>query len=153
MKRHVMIIGARGSGKSTVANWLNETSRPLKPCQDAIYGQHTIDIPAGYLENPSMYRYILSLSQTAAVVLLLVDGRAEMTVFPPQFAKTFPCPVWGLITGDSSYRQVAEKRLREAGLKPPFEFFDPTDQALLNLKEKWLKRLEKEEAYEICDGN
>lgn len=135
-----MIIGASGSGKSRVANWLNDTNKPLKKRQDAIYGSQTIDIPAAYLENPSMYRYIFSLSQTAGMVILLGNGEDLVTVFPPNFARTFVCPVVGLITGASKFRE-AERILKDAGVSPPYYLFDATDQQLGRLKVEWLKKL------------
>lgn len=142
MRKQVMIIGARGSGKSSAANWLNDTTRPLKNCQDAIYGQYTLDIPAGYLENPSMYRYILSLSQTAGLVLLLANGCDTTSVFPPNFAKSFSCPLVGMIRAQNpAEEQFAEAVLEAAGVAPPYERFDLTDSRLVVLRQRWLMHL------------
>jgi len=56
MKKKIMIIGPRQVGKSTLANLLNHTDKPLRKTQDAIFGEKTIDVPAAYLENTS-YKY------------------------------------------------------------------------------------------------
>ena len=51
MKKKIMIIGPRQVGKSTLANLLNHTDKPLRKTQDAIFGEKTIDVPAAYLEK------------------------------------------------------------------------------------------------------
>lgn len=120
MKKRIMIIGAQKSGKSSIANWLNGATTPLKKRQDAIYGEFTIDVPAQYLENVSMYRYILTLAQTAGCVLFLESAQAQETLYPPNFAASFNCPVLGLIigaTGEASSYQRAIDFLHAAGAK------------------------------------
>lgn len=138
-----MIIGGKQSGKSTVANWLNQDDKPFKKRQDAIYGAVTIDIPAAYLENTSMYKYIFSLSQTAAIVIFMANGKDARSVYPPNFAKTFTCPVFGLIQSCDTIheKQKAEEMLRHAGVLSPYFVFDPECPALLAEKENWLEKL------------
>lgn len=138
-----MIIGGKQSGKSTVANWLNDENKPLKKRQDAIYGAITIDIPAAYLENTCMYKYIFSLSQTAAIVLFLANGKDERSVYPPNFAKTFSCPVVGLVKSYDTIeeKQKAEAMLDQAGVRAPYFVFDIEDLELLKEKECWLAKL------------
>ncbi|MBP1041660.1 hypothetical protein I6N95_11640 [Vagococcus sp. BWB3-3] len=143
MRKQIMIIGAQGSGKSSVANWLNETEKPLKKRQDAIYGQYTLDIPAGYLENPSMYRYIFSLSQTAGLILLLANGKDTISVFPPNFAKSFPCPVVGMVRGTNEEEKMfAEEVLQAAGVTPPYFLFDLTNRELADIRRRWVAQLD-----------
>ena len=98
MKKRVMIVGPTQAGKSTLANYLNDTSSPLRKTQDVIYGKNTIDTPGSYIENPSMYKYLIATAQTASHVLLLLDSSRTDSVYPPGFAKTFTCPVIGVIT-------------------------------------------------------
>lgn len=143
MKKRIMIVGGKQSGKSTVANWLNDEQKPLKKRQDAIYGAFTIDIPAAYLENTSMYKYIFSLAQTAAVVLFLANGKEERSVYPPHFAKTFSCPVFGVIKSFDSLeeKREAEQMLMQAGVAPPYSVFDPQNPQLIAQKETWLRKL------------
>lgn len=119
MKKRIMIVGAQSSGKSSIANWLNGTNEPLKKRQDAIYGSCTIDVPAQYLENVSMYRYILTLAQTAGCVLFLVHSQAQESLYPPNFAASFNCPVVGLVVGRQEHGMMSKALsfLEKAGVE------------------------------------
>ncbi|WP_086347661.1 EutP/PduV family microcompartment system protein [Candidatus Enterococcus clewellii] len=140
MRKRIMIIGAQGSGKSSIANWLNGTKRPLKKKQDAIYGECTIDVPAQYLENVSMYRYILTLAQTACCVLFLEDAQAQETFYPPNFAASFNCPVIGLVTGASKSEDssTAAAFLQTAGVKEMIVLECFSSRASVKLRERLL---------------
>jgi ethanolamine utilization protein EutP len=98
MKKRIMVIGPSQAGKSTLINVLNGTNRPLKKTQDVIYGKYTIDTPGSYIENPSMYKYLIATAQDASHVLLLLDQSSLREVYPPHFAKVFTCPVIGVMT-------------------------------------------------------
>ncbi|WP_088189624.1 EutP/PduV family microcompartment system protein [Desulfosporosinus sp. FKA] len=98
MKKRIMVVGPTQAGKSTLANLLNDTDRPLRKTQDVIYGKNTIDTPGSYIENASMYKYLIATAQTASHVLILLDSSRPVDVYPPGFAKTFTCPVIGVIT-------------------------------------------------------
>ncbi|RYD04923.1 hypothetical protein N752_12105 [Desulforamulus aquiferis] len=118
-----MIVGPTQSGKSTLANILNDTNRPLKKTQDVIYGQNTIDTPGSYIENPSMYRYLIATAQTAYLVLMLVDQARPIEVYPPGFAKTFTCPVIGVITKldlAPENARLAIEQLNRMGIVEPY---------------------------------
>jgi len=98
MKKRMMIVGPTQSGKSTLANSLNDSTRLLKKTQDVIYGKNTMDTPGSYIENPFMYKYLIATAQTASHVLMLIDQSRLIEVYPPGFAKSFNCPVIGVIT-------------------------------------------------------
>ncbi|WP_430108465.1 EutP/PduV family microcompartment system protein [Paenibacillus sp. B1-33] len=51
MKKRIMLIGPTDCGKTTLANALDGTDRPLRRTQDIIYGPKTIDTPGAYIEN------------------------------------------------------------------------------------------------------
>lgn len=93
-----MVIGPTGCGKTTLVNILNEVELPAKKTQDLIYGKNTIDVPGSYIENPWMYKYLITAAQDASCVLLLVDQSKEADVYSPGFAKVFRCPVIGVLT-------------------------------------------------------
>lgn len=123
MKKRIMIIGPGQSGKSSLSNVLNESDRPLKKTQDVIYGKNTIDTPGAYIENASMYKYLIATAQTASCVLILVDQSRPVEVYPPRFAKTFPCPVLGVITkmdlvpGNEDW---SRRQLQKIGVYEPY---------------------------------
>jgi len=123
MKKRIMIIGPGQSGKSSLSNVLNESDRPLKKTQDVIYGKNTIDTPGAYIENASMYKYLIATAQTASCVLILVDQSRPVEVYPPWFAKTFTCPVFGVITkmdlvpGNEDW---SRRQLQKIGVYEPY---------------------------------
>ncbi|MDF2929139.1 EutP/PduV family microcompartment system protein [Anaerospora sp.] len=123
MKKRIMIIGPGQSGKSSISNVLNESDRPLKKTQDVIYGKNTIDTPGAYIENASMYKYLIATAQTASCVLILVDQSRPVEVYPPRFAKTFTCPVLGVITkmdlvpGNEDW---SRRQLQKIGVYEPY---------------------------------
>lgn len=118
-----MVIGASDSGKTTLVNKLNDYDGPLRKAQDVIYGEKTIDIPGLYLENAWMYKHLSIIAQDASHVLILVDQSKCQDVYPPRFAKTFRCPVIGVISKTDLKPENEEKcirQLQEIGVKEPY---------------------------------
>lgn len=123
MKKRMMIVGPAQSGKSTLANLFNDAGRPLKRTQDVIYGLNTIDTPSSYLENPSMYKYLIATAQTASHLLIIVDQSRLAEIYPPGFAKTFTCPVIGVITKADLVPEnalPAAQQLKKIGVAEPY---------------------------------
>jgi len=123
MKKRIMIIGPSLSGKSTLANVLNDSARPLKKTQDVIYGRNTIDTPGSYIENVYMYKYLIATAQAASQLLILIDQSRLIEVYPPGFAKAFTCPVIGVITKiDCAPRNVnlCIQQLKRIGVSEPY---------------------------------
>lgn len=135
MKKKILLIGPRGSGKSSLANALEDTARPLRCTQDVIYRGRTIDVPASYLENHWMYRHIIAIAQNqAALICMLVPQEIGEPFYSPQFAQVFTCPVVGVVThvprGEApSPAAVAE--LRQAGINEPYLTVDANDPVSL----------------------
>lgn len=130
MRKRIMVVGPTQSGKSTLANVLNAAERPLKKTQDVIYGKNTIDTPGSYIENASMYKYLIATAQGASHVLLLVDQGRPTEVYPPNFAKTFNCPVLGVVTkADLKPENVrlCEGQLKRMGVTEPYFWISLTD--------------------------
>lgn len=123
MKKRIMVVGPSQSGKSTLTNVLNEATRPLKKTQDVIYGKNTIDTPGSYIENPAMYRYLIATAQTASQVVILIDQARLTEVYPPGFAKSFTCPVIGVITKVDLAPQKTNlpiQQLQRIGVSEPY---------------------------------
>ncbi|HHY27945.1 MAG TPA: ethanolamine utilization protein EutP [Desulfitobacterium dehalogenans] len=130
MKKRIMIVGPTQSGKSTLANVLNHTTRPLKKTQDVIYGKETIDTPGSYIENPSMYKYLIATAQGASHVLLLIDSSRPVEVYPPGFSKTFTCRVIGVMTKidlDPGNAPLCTQQMLSIGVSGPYFRISLTD--------------------------
>lgn len=122
-KKRVMIIGTTKSGKTTLANALNDSDGPIKKTQDIIYGKNTIDIPGSYIENTWMYKHLIAISQDASHLLILVDQSRYDSVYSPGFAKSFKCPVIGIITKADLMIEDDElcyKQFKEIGIDKPY---------------------------------
>lgn len=141
MKKKIMIIGPRQVGKSTLANLLNHTDKPLRKTQDAIFGEKTIDVPAAYLENTMMYKYIIALAQLASHVVMLVDQSMPTEVYSPGFAKVFGCPTTGVIMKSDlkseNYIKCVDI-LKRIGLQPPFFPISKNNMEEIDKLEKYL---------------
>jgi ethanolamine utilization protein EutP len=97
-KKRIMVIGPSRCGKTTLVNELNNYQGELKRTQDMIYGKNTIDVPGSYIENSWMYKHVIAAAQDASHVLILIDQSRPTDVYPHGFAKSFRCPVIGVIT-------------------------------------------------------
>lgn len=139
MKRRVMIVGPTGCGKTTLANILDGVQRPLRRTQDIIYGPRTIDTPGAYVENAWMYKYLITASQTASHVLVLVDQSRFADVYAPGFATPFTCPVVGVISKAELCLDNVERScalLERIGVEKPYFSIDAhSGTGLRELKE------------------
>lgn len=97
-KKRIMVIGPSKCGKTTLVNALNDYDGPLRRTPDLIYGKNTIDVPGSYIENAWMYKHIIAAAQDASCVLILVDQSNCIEIYSHGFAKSFRCPVIGVIT-------------------------------------------------------
>ena len=123
--KRVMLIGATGCGKTTLANIINgEKKTKERNTQDVRYGKYTIDIPGAYLEFPDMYDHIISLAQNDAyIIIFMVDQKRAPEVYPPGFAKMFNCPVAGVISKSdtkSDNKRRCIRQLELAGVDKPY---------------------------------
>ncbi|WP_291581254.1 EutP/PduV family microcompartment system protein [Clostridium sp. UBA6640] len=122
-KKRIMIIGPSRSGKTTIVNALNDYDGPLRRTPDLIYGKNTIDVPSAYIENAWMYKHVIALSQDASHVLILVDQSKCTEIYSPGFAKSFRCPVIGVVTKCDLTPENEEKCLRQlkiVGVSEPY---------------------------------
>lgn len=126
-RKRILIIGPRGSGKSSLANIINGDSGPVRRVQDTIYAKETIDVPSAYLENTWMYRHLIALSQDAWCVLMLFDARNKESVYSPGFTQAFHIPVTAVVThykDDVDALTRIQKQCKDAGVCSEVCFFD-----------------------------
>lgn len=122
-KKRIMVIGPSRCGKTTLVNELNNYHGELRRTQDMIYGENTIDVPGSYIENSWMYKHIIAAAQDASHVLILVDQSKCTDVYSHGFAKSFRCPVIGVITKCDLMPENEENCLRQLkmiGVSEPY---------------------------------
>ncbi|WP_251862349.1 EutP/PduV family microcompartment system protein [Clostridium sp. Marseille-Q2269] len=112
-KKRIMVIGPSRCGKTTLVNALNNYDGPLRRTPDMIYGKNTIDVPGSYIENAWMYKHIIAAAQDASHVLILVDQSNCTEIYSHGFAKSFRCPVIGVITKCDLVPENEEKSLKQ----------------------------------------
>lgn len=130
-----MLVGATGSGKTSLANVLNRYGEGVAgthfaDCladykgQDVRYGRHTIDVPGGYFENPWMYNHLIALAQNHASHVLFLMGQSRRSVVgAPGLTTAFNCPVTGVVTQSDVHPENTDfclKQLRHFGVSEPF---------------------------------
>lgn len=116
MKR-VMIIGAVGTGKSSLIKALTGEEQPAKKTQALEFKDWLIDTPGEYSENPLFYRSLMVTSMEAKLLVLVQDATKKRNYFPPGFAAGFPVRAIGVITKidhPEANPEQAEKLLRES---------------------------------------
>ncbi|MDY3973869.1 EutP/PduV family microcompartment system protein [uncultured Veillonella sp.] len=133
MRLKIMIIGPRQSGKTTLANVIEDKVNELKATSDIRYGEYTIDMPSGYLESPWMYDCLIASNQDASVVFFLVDPLQQKQEYPPSFSKSFHGTICGIITkcdlANEAQIQKAYDTLQWIGItEPVIEWSSKTEQ-------------------------
>lgn len=158
MKKRIMIVGPSGCGKTTLANFLNDENKPLRRTQDLRFGKLTIDAPGAYIENACMYKNLIVTGQNSSRILMLVNQAEPKEIYPPGFAKSFNCPVNGVITKTDLMAENAEKcisQLRRIGIDEPYFMISFTDgTGISELKEYLFEKSQAEEGNnEIYNRN
>ncbi|MEG6617394.1 EutP/PduV family microcompartment system protein [Peptococcaceae bacterium 1198_IL3148] len=143
MKKRIMIVGPTQCGKSTLAKVLNDGKGPLKKTQEVIYGKNTIDTPGAYIENAYAYKYLIATAQTASHVLMLVDQWRVAEVYPPGFAKSFTCPVIGVVTKIDlapHNAHLTRQQLKKIGILEPYFWISLKDNTGVKALKDYLIR-------------
>lgn len=145
IRKKIMVIGPRNCGKTTLANFLNDENKELRKSQDIIYGNNTIDVPSSFIESPWMHKHLITISQQASCILLLVDQKNPINVYPPNFSKVFRCPVIGIINKVDLIKEneiMCIKELQQTGInKPYYKISIPQNIGTRELKEVLLPYL------------
>lgn len=131
-----MLIGATGSGKTTLANVLNQHGAsvqgdvsfsgcsPVRRGQEVVYGKHTVDVPGGYFDTPWMYNHLISIAQNNASHVVFVVSQSQRSVAgAPGLAKVFGCPVTGVVTQcdvKPENNAFCLKQLQHFGVSEPY---------------------------------
>lgn len=146
-KKRIMVIGPTNCGKTTLVNILNNYDGPLRKTQNIIYGENTMDVPGSYIENPWMYKHLIAAAQDASMVLLLIDQSRSDDVYSPGFAKSFRCPVIGVIMKTDLQPQNEDsciRQLKRTGVVEPYFMISiPNGTGIEELKAYVTDRKEK----------
>jgi len=95
----VMLVGAVGSGKTTLARVLNkEETETVTKTQSLEYSACSIDTPGEFVENPFYYRALFATSLEADAVVFIQDATRNRSIFPPGFAAAFSKRTIGVVT-------------------------------------------------------
>ena len=125
VKRKVMMVGAVGAGKTSLAYALGQRAKEVSKTSDIEFYDDAIDTPGEYAQIPRFYSALLVTSMQAAGVLIVQDASQRMPVLPPGFAGMFTRPVVGLVTKvdlEKADRERARRFLVQAGVKEPVFF-------------------------------
>jgi len=119
----VMLVGAVGSGKTTLARVLNkEETETVTKTQSLEYSACSIDTPGEFVENPFYYRALFATSLEADAVVFIQDATRNRSIFPPGFAAAFSKRTIGVVT-KIDHPQADVKRatgfLKSLGLSGP----------------------------------
>lgn len=117
-----MLIGAVGSGKTTLSRAIEGLEPESVKTQTVTYNARTIDTPGEYTENPRLYRAILATATEAECILFVQDATADRTHFPPAMGQAFPSISIGVVSKiDHPGADVVRARslLQSVGLRGP----------------------------------
>lgn len=139
MIHKIIVVGAVGSGKTSLLGALRGKKDEAKKTQSIIYDAENIDTPGEFMENPQMYRYIISTAQDVEYVLFVQDSTRRRCIYPPGFAQSFNGKSIGIITKidlPESDVEKAKMNLKMLCLKGPiFEISSKTGLGIEELKE------------------
>lgn len=94
----VMIVGAVGSGKSTLIKALNRSEGGATKTQSLVFDSKSIDTPGEYMENPFFYRALFATSLEADTLVFIQDATRNISIFPPGFAGAFTKRTIGVVS-------------------------------------------------------
>ncbi|MFE8700870.1 EutP/PduV family microcompartment system protein [Cytobacillus sp. FJAT-54145] len=98
MKNRAMLIGAIGTGKTTLTlALLGKNVKPYKT-QSLIYYDWIVDTPGEYTENPLYYKSIMTTALEVTHVLFIQDATKRNSIFPPGFSTGINKHIIGVVT-------------------------------------------------------
>jgi len=101
-QNRAMLIGAIGSGKSTLTNKLLGREVEAVKTQALIFRDWIVDTPGEYTENPLFYKNIMATALEVTHVLYLQDATKKKSIFPPGFSTGINKLPIGVVTKSDS---------------------------------------------------
>lgn len=132
-----MIIGAIGSGKTTLIQAIKKLDIKHRKTQVLEYYDNIIDTPGEYLENRRFYNALITTSFNCDLILLIQDSTSKRCIFPPNFASIFNKPVIGIVSKiDIAFKDIdySINCLKLAGVDKIFQVSSLKGMGLENIK-------------------
>lgn len=152
MKKRIMVIGPRNSGKSQLVSYLEKREISSFP-GNIVYYERTIHVPSSYVECPWMYKHIIAAQQTAYLAVMMLGTGKKKNTYPPHCVSSLLIPVFGVVSCDRAEQgnfeavQACQKELKEAGVTRRFIVDFSNESSLMPLM-KAIKMLDKESQNE-----
>lgn len=119
-KRRFILLGAVGSGKTSLLRALEEGLDPVRKTQMIDYAGWGIDTPGEYAEMGVYRERLLAAAADALLVVVVQDATQTRSCFPPHYLLMFPQQVLGAVTKMDLPHANAERAtqlLRESGVR------------------------------------
>jgi ethanolamine utilization protein EutP len=100
--RRVMLIGAVGSGKSSLTEALLGSHQTASKTQALSFRDWVVDTPGEYTENPLFYKALMATALEITDIILVQDATRSKAVFPPGFMAGIPKRLIGAVTKSDS---------------------------------------------------
>lgn len=120
--KKIMVLGAVDSGKTSLLLGLSGKYGEATKTQTLEYSPFTIDTPGEYMENPMMYKSLMSTALEAKVLIFTQDSTRKNSIYPPGFARAFSCMTIGVVTkidSEECNTNLARKFLEHLKLRGP----------------------------------
>ena len=141
----MMVIGAVGSGKTTLCQKLHGHELIYKKTQAVEYFKQAIDTPGEFAQQRMFYSRLMVTAADVEVIVLVQSVIQTEQIFPPLVTSMFNKPVIGIVTKidlAQSEQEIAlvRKQLELAGVEKIFQLSAVTGQGI----EEFEQELEKE---------
>ncbi|HHV78614.1 MAG TPA: ethanolamine utilization protein EutP [Firmicutes bacterium] len=122
-KKRILVIGASGSGKTSLITRLRGSTAPVRKTQALEFHDILVDSPGEYVQIPRLFFTVLCQVGDAQAVWVVQDASSELATVPPGFARPFSHKAVGVITkidrADANISRAA-KLLTVAGVPGPY---------------------------------
>jgi len=118
-----ILFGGVGAGKSTLKAVLNDQAPSLaRKSQMIDYAGFGIDTPGEYSEMGHMRNVLSTVAYDAELLVIVQDGLAQRSIFPPGYFCMYPQPKIGVVTKmdlPGADCERGQRLLKEAGVDGP----------------------------------